>query len=261
MDATVEQITAQVQTLTPTQQQQILEFMRTLHVPPHTPTPPGTPGTVWKQLDGSFSPEDLASMEQAIEEDCENIDYEGWDLVVAPAPEHNHSTATTHTVWRLIAHHENEYQTPDQRATTMLWIRRHSRIALGWGQIGTAAHYGSPAEITAAIRDKYPMLRNSTCGGKALWHFQHTMQKSDFIIITGPKGRELVAEVKGPYRFEQNNSPVAGDDYWHQRSVSITSLDPHIVWQAAGGREPGSSPYCALVRCARPVILEIGETQ
>ncbi len=170
------------------------------------------------------------------------------------------NTDATHTVWRLIAHHESEYQTPDQRAKTMLWIRKQSRIALGWGQIGTAAQYHSTEEITAAIRDNYPTLRNRTCGGKALWHFQHTMQKGDFVIITGPKGKELVVEVTGPYYFEQDNVPVAGDDYWHQRNVNMTGLDPNTVWQAAGGRELGNSPYCALVRCAQSIQIENGET-
>lgn len=43
-----------------------------------TTTPPGLPGAAWAQFAGSISPEDLALMEQAIEEDCERIDLSEW---------------------------------------------------------------------------------------------------------------------------------------------------------------------------------------
>lgn len=78
MEATIEQITAQAQTLTPTQQQKVLDFMRLLHAPPHTLTPPGTPGRDLMHLVGLFPPEDAEEILRAVEEDCERIDPDGW---------------------------------------------------------------------------------------------------------------------------------------------------------------------------------------
>ncbi len=78
MEATIEeQLIARVRSLSPTQQQQILTQLQKA-APPQTGTPPGVPGTAWKQFAGSISPEDLGLMEQAIEEGCEKVDADGW---------------------------------------------------------------------------------------------------------------------------------------------------------------------------------------
>lgn len=76
MDTTLEEtLSAKVRTLTPAQQQYVLGVVESLGA---TGTPPGMPGASWAQFAGSISPEDLALMEQAIEEGCEKVDTDGW---------------------------------------------------------------------------------------------------------------------------------------------------------------------------------------
>ena len=72
MEATVEeQLIAQAQTLSPTQKQQVLDFMRSLDTAPRTVIPPTALDPSWERLIGSITPEDLILMEHAIEEGCE----------------------------------------------------------------------------------------------------------------------------------------------------------------------------------------------
>lgn len=80
MDTTLEEtLSAKVRTLTPAQQQEVLEFIQFQQGGlPSAKTPPGMPGASWAQFAGSISPEDLALMEQAIEEGCEKVDVDGW---------------------------------------------------------------------------------------------------------------------------------------------------------------------------------------
>lgn len=61
------------------QQQQVLDYIHGL-VGSST-LPPGIPGEVlWQRaVEINFDPEALAEMMQAIEEDCERIDWDGWD--------------------------------------------------------------------------------------------------------------------------------------------------------------------------------------
>ncbi len=76
MDTTLEEtLNAKVRTLTPAQQQYVLGVVEALGA---TAKPPGLPGASWAQFAGSISPEDLALMEQAIEEGCEKVDTDAW---------------------------------------------------------------------------------------------------------------------------------------------------------------------------------------
>ncbi|MBN1284240.1 MAG: hypothetical protein JXB47_02475 [Anaerolineae bacterium] len=73
-----EQIIEELKSLSPVQQAQVLAFARRLH----KPTPEGMPGEVWlaKMDTFEFEPGALDEMMRAIEEDCERIDWDGWDL-------------------------------------------------------------------------------------------------------------------------------------------------------------------------------------
>lgn len=77
MEATLEeQLIAQVRALSPGQQQQILSQLQESALPP-TGTPPGVPGTAWKQFDGLWTPEEAAQMLHASEE-CRQVDLNEW---------------------------------------------------------------------------------------------------------------------------------------------------------------------------------------
>jgi hypothetical protein len=71
-----EQIVSQLDKLSEGQQQQVLEFTHGLQ----RTLPPGTPGGVLiaRAREINFDPEDLAEIVQAIEEDCERIDWDEW---------------------------------------------------------------------------------------------------------------------------------------------------------------------------------------
>ena len=72
-----EQIVSQLDKLSEEQQQQVLEFTHRLQ----RTLPPGMPGEVLiaRAREINFDPQDLAEMAQAIEEDCERIDWDEWN--------------------------------------------------------------------------------------------------------------------------------------------------------------------------------------
>ncbi len=74
----IEEVTTRMQALSPAQQKNVLDFVRSQENKPQTTTPPGVPGASWAQFAGSISPEDLVLMEQALEEDRERIDRTEW---------------------------------------------------------------------------------------------------------------------------------------------------------------------------------------
>jgi hypothetical protein len=59
--------------LTPEQQAQVLGFMRALRG-----KPTGTPGRDLLRFAGLFPPEDIADIQKAIEEGCEQVDHGEW---------------------------------------------------------------------------------------------------------------------------------------------------------------------------------------
>jgi hypothetical protein len=67
-----QEILEQLHSLNADQQRQVLQFVRSLSAPE------GIPGKALLRFVGMIPTDDLAIMAQAIEEDCENIDLNGW---------------------------------------------------------------------------------------------------------------------------------------------------------------------------------------
>lgn len=67
-----EELREELDKLAPEQQRQVLACARQLS------RPAGVPGEVVLRFAGLIPPDDLALMEQAIEEDCERIDPDEW---------------------------------------------------------------------------------------------------------------------------------------------------------------------------------------
>ena len=85
-------------------------------------------------------------------------------------------------VWRLMAHHEH--------AEAMVkWTNKTGRIAIGWGKVGTIRNFNSAHDITLAIKERYPVLRNAGLGGVCLYDFCHRMQPGDLVILSTGKKR------------------------------------------------------------------------
>jgi hypothetical protein len=77
MVSTVEQrLIEQIRRMDPEQQQALLDYAHTLS------QPRGLSGAEMIRLaqEVNFPPEDLKEMAEAIEEGCEEIDWDGWDL-------------------------------------------------------------------------------------------------------------------------------------------------------------------------------------
>jgi hypothetical protein len=71
-----DQIISQLDRLSPEQQRQLLDYSLSLQ----RRRPPGISGDelIARAREINFSPEDLAEITQAIEEDCERIDWNEW---------------------------------------------------------------------------------------------------------------------------------------------------------------------------------------
>ncbi len=151
--------------------------------------------------------------------------------------------------WRLMTHHENP-------KGALEWMRKNERIAIGWGRIGDLRTYNfqSPEEIKAVLRAHpiYPKYPNAASMGPSLWDFYVTMQKGELVILSTGK-RELVVEVIGDYEWREN--PDLEGDYFNQRRVRLTTLNPEKVWHEAGANFPqGQSRYRTLLRCVKPSV-------
>ncbi len=79
MDTTLEEtLSAKVRTLTPAQQQEVLDFIQSRQADlPLAKTPPGVPGKVWQQFEGLWTPEEAEEMLRASEE-CRQVDLSEW---------------------------------------------------------------------------------------------------------------------------------------------------------------------------------------
>ena len=157
---------------------------------------------------------------------------------------------TTHVnVWRLIAHHQDP-------GWAITWSQRNGRIAIGWGLVGDLRQqsFASAAEISAAIRRKYPMHTNSGLGGPSLWNFYAEIQQRDLVILSSGRRRELVLEVQGDYEWTEPSDPK---EYPHQRRARVRRLDPDHLWRMAGlGPALGQNSRWTLFRCANPVSAQ-----
>jgi hypothetical protein len=67
-----QQIISYLDDLSPTQQKQVLDLLRSL-IPPK-----GRPGKEILELAGTIEPADLEIMRQVAEEECEGVDSDGW---------------------------------------------------------------------------------------------------------------------------------------------------------------------------------------
>jgi len=77
VDAQVQtELLKQLDQLPIAQQQQVLEYARTLAAQP--PEPRGIPFHELLKFAGTISPEDCKAMTEAIEEGCEQVDPDGW---------------------------------------------------------------------------------------------------------------------------------------------------------------------------------------
>lgn len=144
------------------------------------------------------------------------------------------------TTWRLMTYHEKPNPMLD-------WTRENERIAIGWGDIGALTKFNSVEEVKAAIktRPRYPQYPNAASTGPSLWEFYTEMQIGDLVILRG--GKHIVVEVVGDY--EWNKTPAFAGNYWHQRRVKLTTLNPEATWHQAGGNFPvGQSRYRTLLR-------------
>lgn len=155
-------------------------------------------------------------------------------------------------VWRLMLHHENPQN-------ALRWTRLNQRIAIGWGQVGHLHHQGytSPKEISAVvsqlIRDGKQTYRNAGQSGVGLWAFCYTMQKGDLVILNA-NGPTVVVQVTGDYEWRDDESSLP--NYFHQRRIEITQLDPRAIWNLAGARPIKShSPRWTLIQCEKPVQI------
>lgn len=147
-------------------------------------------------------------------------------------------------LWRMIVHHSLPTDALD-------WVRRNNRIAVGWGNIGDlrVLNFRSGGEIGSAIRQVYPQLRNSGMGGPSLLNFYQEMKQGDLVILGTGLKRVLVVRVESSYKYETGNIMGLGD-YYHQREISLTNLNPDEVWDQAGAAvAPGQSIRWTVVRC------------
>lgn len=152
-------------------------------------------------------------------------------------------------IWRLIPHRED-------RDAALLWGRQHSRISIGWGDVGDIGKrgYSSPQEINAEIFKLWPE-EYSTHGGPSLWRFYAWMQKGDLVILKSSSGYDSVVKVTGDYEWNNaplivNGTPLSGEHY-HQRLVEPTNHDPKQLWESTGGRAPGENPHFTLLLCGQ----------
>ncbi|MGF1602045.1 MAG: hypothetical protein ACFCU8_08475 [Thermosynechococcaceae cyanobacterium] len=70
----IEQVIEQLRIMPHPQQQKVLQFARTLGHPELR----GTPGQQLLKFAGTISSDDLTLMQAAIEQDCEQVDLNGW---------------------------------------------------------------------------------------------------------------------------------------------------------------------------------------
>ena len=80
-----------------------------------------------------------------------------------------------------------------------------------------------------------------------MWNLFHEMQRDDLVLLSARKARVAVVRVLDDYVFADDNR--SEDDYFHQRRVEFTNLDPEKVWRDAGGAAAhGEGIYQTLIR-------------
>jgi hypothetical protein len=156
-------------------------------------------------------------------------------------------------VWRMLIHHID-------REGALDWTRKNGRIAIGGGSIGDVRNYSAQSEIRNGLRQHYPSppySNNSHLMAPSLWDFCHTLKKDDLVILNGRVPRALVVRVTGDYDYVLGNQfieNVPGCEYYNQRLIEITAIDPNKLW-ASVGEAPGKSRYQTLIQCAKSVNI------
>jgi hypothetical protein len=153
------------------------------------------------------------------------------------------------TVWRLIAHH-------NAADDALRWFLRSNVIAIGWGNIGSVetGRFRAPANISEALRETYPDLKNAGSGGPCLLNFCHQMGRGDLVIVSDGHRRKTVMEITGDYEYKSELEPAPIGDYQHQRNATMIAIDPNELWLEAGsGAIRGQSIRWTLIECARPI--------
>lgn len=152
-------------------------------------------------------------------------------------------------VWRLVAHHEKS-------AEAIAWSIAAGRIAVGWGELGDLRILAprSANEITRAIAEAYPTIKNAHLGGPSLWNFLALMKVGDLVILSGGRGcRAHVVEITGDYTCA---SPVDSfGDYYHQRAAVVTSYDADELWASFSARvAAGDNLRWTVALCGPPQL-------
>lgn len=145
-------------------------------------------------------------------------------------------------IWRLKTHHIDA-------DSAFEWTRKHERIAVGFGEIGDLRRlkFSSANDLKAVIKEQYPQWRSVSSGSRSLWNLFHEMQRDDLVLLSARKARVAVVRVLDDYVFDDGNRST--DDYFHQRRVEFTNLDPEKVWRDAGAAfAHGEGIYQTLIR-------------
>ena len=155
------------------------------------------------------------------------------------------------TVWRILI---------DELDTTLPWMLEHSRLAIGWGEIGDVRSFGSLDAIAAAIKVRnqdHPkhtgkQHANVQHGCASLSDFCLQLKPGDLVIVSDKVRRRQVWKVVGDYECVE---PLAAPlNYQHQRQARILAMDPDALWRRAGGKlSPGQINYRTLGKCAKGV--------
>ena len=113
-------------------------------------------------------------------------------------------------------------------------MKRPGRIAIGWTDIGDLekASFSSSRNLAELIAKAYHPLKNAHLGGPSLWNLYKVMKEGDLVIVNANSKRVCVFEVVGPYVFEEREGQILG--YGHQRSASLTGLNPQDLWNNSG---------------------------
>jgi len=144
-------------------------------------------------------------------------------------------------VWRLTTHHIDQDR-------LLKWSFDHSKIALGWSEVGDLRKFENANEISLRAHVAYPDNRNWSVSGRQLWGFCHELKTGDLVILSSRGRRAAVFEVTGEYVFDSN----AQDDnyYGHQRSARPVGVDANELWKQAGGTATGQAIYWSLIKCS-----------
>jgi len=155
-------------------------------------------------------------------------------------------------VWRIMAHHEDPDENPDDKMYK--WSKRVGRVAVAWGETGDLRKLPEVSRemIRDRLRKKCPGRKNNKTGVPSLWNFWN-IEVGDLAIISRRKhGRSDVVKITGEYHWKNKRKPY--EDYQHQREVVFTDYDADEIWKKAGGKEASDNLIrWTVVRCKKDI--------